>query len=183
LRPRSRALGVPLDIWVVRKVGAPFQPELGIGAVAEGGEVFIDELTASMVGVSEEELAQLIKEKMTEVLERAQRFRKGQPPPLVRDRVVIIVDDGIATGGTTRAAVRALRKRGARRIVLAVPVASTQALEAMRDEVDDIVCLYSDPDLQAIGLWYRDFSQTPDEEVAWYLQSMGSHVGVEEDAR
>lgn len=167
----ARELRAPLDIWVVRKVGAPFQPELGIGAVAEGEEVFIDEVTAGFFGVSPEEVEQLLAQKRAEVAERAKLFRHGRQPPDVHGRTVIVIDDGIATGGTVRAAVRALRKRGAKRIVLAVPVASSQALESMRAEVDEVVCLHSDPNLTAIGLWYQDFSQTSDEEVIKYLGS------------
>lgn len=174
----AQKLGVPLDIWVVRKVGAPMQPELGIGAVAEGGEIFLDPSIATMVGASQEELEQSVKLKLAEVEERAQRFRQGRPPPEVRGRTVIIVDDGIATGGTARAAARVLRKRGARRILLAVPVASSQTLDSLRAEVDEVVCLHSDPHLGAIGAWYRDFSQTSDEEVMNYLGRAAAPVEV-----
>jgi len=165
----ARHLGVPLDIWVVRKVSAPFYPELGIGAVAEGGEIFLDESIAGLVGAAQEEVEKTVARKLAEVAERVKRFRKGQPPPTVRGRTVIVVDDGLATGGTARAAVRALRQGGAQRIVLAVPVASSQSLESMRSEVDEVVCLHSDPELRAIGLWYRNFTQVSDEEVGRYL--------------
>lgn len=179
----ARELRVPLDIWVVRKVGAPFQPELGIGAVAEGDEVFVDKVTAGLIGASPEEVEQIVAQKKAEVAERAKLFRHGHLPPDVRDRTVIVVDDGIATGGTVRVAVRALRKRGAKRIVLAVPVASSQALESIRAEVDEVVCLHSDPNLMAIGLWYQDFSQTSDEEVIKYLGRKHASGGHQKSAR
>jgi putative phosphoribosyl transferase len=165
----ARALSAPLDVWVVRKIGVPWHPELGVGAVAEGGDVQLMREILAHVGLSDAELSAAIEQKRREVEARVRRFRGDRPPPELRDRTVILVDDGIATGGTTRAAIRAIRARAPRKIVLAVPVASPDVLEALAPEVDRIVCLLERRDLFAIGLWYRDFTQVSDDEVVALL--------------
>lgn len=166
----ARALDAPLDVWVVRKVGAPFEPELGIGAVAEGGELVLNREALAILDMSEEEVERLAVPEAEEVERRVRLFRGDRPAPEIRGRTVILVDDGIATGGTMQAAIHAVRKRGPARIVLAVPVAATDTLERLRPEVDDVVCLLPTPDLVAIGMWYRDFDQVSSEEVQDLLQ-------------
>jgi putative phosphoribosyl transferase len=166
----ARALSAPLDVWVVRKVGAPGHEELGLGAVAEGGETYLNEALMAQVGVSDDEVAPLVARKAAEVAQRVRRFRRGQPPPELEGRTVILVDDGIATGGTTRAALRAIRRLRPKRLILAVPVASESTLESLRSEVDEVVCLDSDPYLAAIGDYYQDFGQTTDDEVVDLLE-------------
>jgi putative phosphoribosyl transferase len=166
----ARALNAPLDVWVVRKLGAPIQPELGMGAVAEGGEVFVDAQIVQAVGVSEAEVERVVARKTAEVEERCKRFRRGREAPDVGGRTVLLIDDGIATGGTTRAALRALRHKHPRRLVLAVPVASTDTLESLASEADEIVCLSSQPELYAIGLWYEDFEPVEDHVVVALLE-------------
>ncbi len=161
----AQALGAPLDLWSVRKVGAPFNPELGMGAVAEGGAVYIDHALVAELNVPEEEVERRVAEKSAEVAERALRLREGRPPPKVRGRTVLLVDDGIATGGTARAAIEALKEAGAARVVLAVPVAASDALTGLAHFADETECVISSPDLYAIGAWYRDFSQVSDDEV------------------
>ena len=161
----ARMLGAPLDVWVVRKVGAPGQPELGVGAVAEGGALFLDRGMMRSLGVSETEVLQTAEREADEVAARIARFRGPHPAPNLEGRTVILVDDGVATGGTVRAALRALRERRPRRLVLAVPVGAVESLESLRAEVDDIVCAHPAEFMMAVGEFYDDFSQTPDAEV------------------
>ncbi|HSK05588.1 MAG TPA: phosphoribosyltransferase family protein, partial [Kofleriaceae bacterium] len=166
----ARALGGSLDVWVVRKLGAPYQPELGMGAIAEGPAVVLDRTIVQLLGVRGPQLLAIARREMVEVRRRVERFRGGRPPPEVRGCTVILVDDGIATGGTMRAAIRAIRRRGPARLVVAVPVAASETLAALRREVDEVVCLREPDLLYAIGLWYEDFHQVPDEEVARILE-------------
>lgn len=166
----ARALGAPLDVWVARKLGAPMQPELGVGAIAEGGEVYLDAEIIRLLGITDEELAQVAEREAEELERRVRRFRGRRPAPEIRGRTVILVDDGIATGGTARAAIRSLRRLGPRRLVLAVPVGSAPTLDALRSEVDEVVCLQPDPHLGSVGAWYLDFTQTSDEEVRALLE-------------
>ena len=161
----ARALRAPLDVWIVRKIGAPNQPELGMGAVSEGGALFLDRKIAEAVGATEAEIARIVKRETAEVESRVLRFRQGRPAPQVRGRTVILVDDGIATGGTVRAALLAVRRLAPRRLVLAVPVGALRTVESLRPEVDDLVCLHAPADLQAIGAFYLDFRQTDDRDV------------------
>jgi putative phosphoribosyl transferase len=176
----ARELGAELDVWIVRKVGAPMQPELGLGAVVEGGEPFIDRDLVAEVGVSHERLQALVDQKSREVAERQERFRGGAAPPDVRGRTVIVVDDGIATGGTMHAALRAIRRRGPARLVLAVPIASRDKLEDFQREVDDVVCVEPREVMFAVGEGYVDFEQTTDEDVIELLErSRARQLGAE----
>jgi putative phosphoribosyl transferase len=169
----ARALGAPLDVWIVRKIGAPGQPELGMGAVSEGGAVFRDRKIMDAVGASDLDVARLIARETAEVERRVRLFRGSREAPPVRGRTVIVVDDGVATGGTTRAALLALRGLEPRRLVLAVPVGARETIESLRAEVDDLVCLYAPENLGAIGAFYQDFRPTTDEEVLELLRRAG----------
>ena len=161
----ARALGAPLDIVLVRKLGAPFNPEYGVGAIAEGGVRFVRIDDAEAAGVSEEELEEVVARESAE-LERRQRLYRGGEPPLSLDgRTVILVDDGIATGGTAVAAARSLRARGAAKVVLAVPVAPPGTEERLRGEFDGVVCLVQPPGFFGIGQFYADFAQVNDKQV------------------
>jgi len=172
------ALGAPLDVWVVRKIGAPFQRELGIGAVAEGGEIVWNDQLLALIAHSRNELSEIAADEEKEVQRRVRLFRGDRPPPEVRGRTLLLVDDGVATGATMLAAIRSLRKQEPTRIVLAVPVASSDTLEKLRPEVDEVVCLEPVPYLAAIGLWYRDFSQTSDDEVIRLLEHAHQHAAI-----
>ena len=154
-----------LDVWVVRKLGVPFQPELGMGAIAEGPIVVLDREIVAATGIRTAEILAGARREMAEVTRRVARYRGGRPGPELRGRTVILVDDGIATGGTMRAAIRAVRKRGPAQVVVAVPVATHDIADAMRREADEVVCLHELDELFAIGLWYEDFRQVPDSEV------------------
>ncbi len=166
----ATALSAPLDVWVVRKVGAPGHAEFGIGAVAEGGIVYLNPETLRDLGLSASDFRAVVQEKSEEVAHRVRLFRGGRSGPSLQGRTVILVDDGIATGGTIRAAIQSLRVAGPRRIVLAVPVAATQSLDELSPLVDEVVCLHSTPELYAIGAWYDDFEQVPDREVIRLLE-------------
>jgi putative phosphoribosyl transferase len=167
----SRALGVPLEVFVARKLGAPGQPEFGIGAVAPGGVRILNEDVVRRLGIPDDYLARITDRETAEVQRRLRYFRGDRPEPDVRGRTVILVDDGLATGVTARAAVAALRRLQPRRLVLAAPVCASQTAELLGPEVDELVCLEAPSDLGAIGFWYRDFAQTSDEEVIELLES------------
>ena len=166
----ARALDASLDVFVARKLGAPGQPELAIGAVAPGGVRMVNDRVVRELGVSEGWIEAVAEKEIAEVGRRMRRFRGGRPEPDVGSRTVILVDDGIATGMTVRAAIRAIRERNPRRIVLAVPVCAGVTADALALEVDELVCLQTPADLWAIGLWYENFHQLDDEEVVELLE-------------
>lgn len=166
----ARALEAPLDVWIVRKIGVPWHEEVGVGAVAEGGLVYLNRDIMKSLQLSEENLAATIERQQAEVAERVKRFRGHHARPVLRDRTVLVVDDGIATGGTVRATIASLRKEQPKAIVLAVPVAAADIARSLQYEVDELVSLKTPHDLYAIGLWYEDFTQVADEEVVRLLE-------------
>jgi len=169
----ARALRAPLDILAVRKLGAPGNPELGVGAVAEDGTAILDPQSAGMHGMTQAMLEETLAVESRELRRRVERYRDGRPSIPVSGRTVIVVDDGLATGLTDLAAVRALRKRGARRIVVAVPVGSSEAVSMLAGEADRVVCLEIPRRLFGVGMWYRDFSPVSDEQVEALLAEAG----------
>lgn len=167
----ARALGAPLDVLVVRKIGAPFQEELGVGAITGDDEPLFDEHTLDALGLSRGRLAPVVERERTELRRRQGLYRAGRPAPDLRGRTVIVVDDGLATGVTARAALRSVRRRAPRQVVLAVPVGSPEAVDLLRAEADDVICLYQPARLMAVGLWYEDFQQLSDADVLEALHS------------
>jgi predicted phosphoribosyltransferase len=163
----AAALDAPLDLVLVRKLGVPIQPELAMGAVVDGTAPIVvrNEDVIRLTGVSEEDLQAVCAEELAEIERRRDRYLGARARLDIAGRVAIVVDDGIATGATTRAALRALRLRGPKKLVLAVPVAPTETLAAMREEADDVVCLEDYADFGAIGFFYADFRQVGDAEV------------------
>jgi putative phosphoribosyl transferase len=170
----AQALGAPLDVLVVRKVGSPGNPELGIGAIAEGNVRVLNQDVVRHLLVSVEELDAAIARARAEVDTRVQRYRDGRPPLEVKGRMAIVVDDGLATGGTARAALRSVRARGPRKLVLAVPVGAPESVESLREEADEVVCLLEPELMWAVGLWYEHFEPTSDAEIA---QLLDGHAG------
>jgi putative phosphoribosyl transferase len=161
----AQELAAPLDVVVVRKVGVPFHPELAMGAVGEDGVRVRNETVVDAAGIGRAELEAAEQRALEEVQRRAARFRAGRERVPLRDRTVIVVDDGIATGATARAALRVVRALGAARIVLAVPVGAPATIEALRDDADDVVCLYQPANFFAVGQFYDRFDQVQDDEV------------------
>jgi putative phosphoribosyl transferase len=165
----ARHLGCPLDVLLVRKVGAPGDPEYGLGAVAEGGVVRIDEARAREAGFSVADLAPVVAREVAELAARAARFRGAEPPPRLEGRTAIVVDDGVATGGTVEAGVEAVRARSPRAVVVALGVAPPDALRRLRRLADDVVAALAPPYLDAVGQWYRRFEPVEDAEVVHLL--------------
>jgi putative phosphoribosyl transferase len=170
----ARALGVALEVLVVRKLGVPWRPELGMGAIAEGGAMYVNAEVLEYADLKEDDVRAVARQEARELARRVRLYRGGLPLPELRGRTVLLVDDGLATGGTARAAARAVRARGPRKLVLAVPVASADAAEALRrEEVDEVVTVQAPDMLGSVGAWYEDFHQVDDEEVLALL--MESH--------
>jgi len=165
----AKTLNAPLEIVIVRKLGAPFNPEFGIGALAEDGEYWINEETARAVGAVGNVLSGIIAQERKEVQSRIQKLRANRPSPDVRNRTVLLVDDGIATGVTAIAAARYLRRNGAQKIIFAVPVGAKESLFELEREVDEVVCLLRPPHFYSVSLWYDHFEQLTDSEVVTLL--------------
>jgi putative phosphoribosyl transferase len=161
----AEALDAPLDVIGVRKVGAPGRPELGVGAVAEGGGLVLDEGILGHLGLDRQDVDDTIAAERREVARRVERYRQGRPLPDLEGKTVVVVDDGLATGVTARAALRAVRNQRATRVVLAVPVCSSAAQGDLASEADEVVCVMAPARFMAVGEWYRDFGQTSDDEV------------------
>jgi predicted phosphoribosyltransferase len=166
----AKHLAAPLDIFLVRKLGVPGQEELAMGAIASGGVRVINEEVVRYLDIPAEVIDAVAANEQRELERRERAYRDDRPPPEVKGRVVILIDDGLATGSTMRAAAAALRRQNPARIVVAVPVSAPETCEEFRGEVDEIVCAVTPAPFLGVGLWYKDFSQTTDEEVRELLQ-------------
>jgi predicted phosphoribosyltransferase len=163
----AAALDAALDLVLVRKIGVPFQPELAMGAIVDGRDPVVvrNEDVIALTGVSQQEFDATRDEQLAEIERRRKLYLGDRPHPQLAGRIVIVVDDGIATGATTRAALQAIRMRKPRKLVLAIPVAPTDTLSKLRDDVDDLICLEDHRQFGAIGRFYSDFRQVSDAEV------------------
>lgn len=173
----ARALDAPLDVFLVRKLGLPGQEELAMGAIASGGVRVLNDDVVGALAVPASVIDEVARKEEQELRRREQAYRGSRPMPDLRGRVVILVDDGLATGSTMRAAVRAVKQMGPARVVVAVPVAAASTRDDIALEVDEIVCATPPEPFLAVGRWYEDFSQTRDEEVHDLLQRAASEVG------
>jgi putative phosphoribosyl transferase len=166
----ARALHAPLDVFLVRKLGVPGQEELAMGAIASGGVRVLNEEVVRVLQIPDEVIDSVAESEWRELERREREYRDDRPLPEVHGRTVILIDDGLATGSTMRAAVAALRQQGPARLVVAVPVAAAATCEDFRAEVDEVVCAQTPDPFYAVGSWYRDFSQTSDAEVHALLE-------------
>jgi putative phosphoribosyl transferase len=167
----ARVLGAPLDVIIVRKLGVPSEPELAMGALGEDGVRVENERVMGSAALSASDIGAIVRREEAELVRRARRYREGRPRLDLRGRLAIIVDDGIATGSTARAACRVARAHGAARVVLAVPVAPKATVLALQDECDDLFAVGSPVSFSAVGEWYEDFSPTSDAEVVELLRN------------
>lgn len=170
----AQALGLPLDVFIVRKLGLLGHEELAMGAIATGGSCVINDDIVRQAGVTPKELNEVIQHETAELHRRERLYRENEPLK-VKDKTVLLVDDGLATGSTMRAAVLALKKIGVRKIVVAVPVGSSDTCSAFEDEADEVLCGMMPDPFYAVGVWYQDFRQTTDEEVKELLQQKVLH--------
>ena len=161
----ARALNAPLDVFLVRKLGLPGYPELAMGAIASGNVRVLNDDVVSWYGVSQAEIDRVARQEQAELERREGAYRDRQPPLDVAGKVVILVDDGLATGSTMKAAVQAVRAHGPARIIVAVPVGSSATCREFESVADEIVCARAPERFNSVGQWYRDFSQTSDDEV------------------
>lgn len=165
----ARALGVPLDLFLVRKLGVPGQEELAMGAIASGGIRVLNEEVVRLIRLSPEVIEEATRREAEELARRDRAYRGSRPAPELAGRIVILVDDGLATGSSMRAAAEAVRAQAPQRLVVAVPVAARETCTSLAASVDEIICAYTPEPFQAVGLWYEDFSQTTDQEVSELL--------------
>lgn len=166
----ARALGAPLDVIVVRKLGVPFQPELAMGAIGEGGVKVLNDEVVRRSGVTQSEIAAVERRELADLKQQAERFRAGRPHTDITGRTAIIVDDGIATGSTASAACQVARRKGATTVIMAAPVGAPESINALRAVCDDVVCLDAPPFFAAVGTWYDDFRHVPDADVTNLLE-------------
>jgi len=166
----AKALGAPLEVFVARKLGVPGHQELAMGAIASGGSAVLDQGLVRRLGVTQAQLDQAVTDETRELERREQAYRGDHEPPELRGKTVILVDDGLATGATMRAAALAVRDQQPAKIVVAVPVAAEETCDQFRDVVDDVVCAVTPKPFYAVGMWYEDFDQTTDDEVRELLE-------------
>ena len=173
----ARRLNAPLDVFLVRKLGVPGHEELAMGAIATGGVVVLNQHVVERAHIHPEEIERVSRDERAELARRERAYRGSDPPPPIENHTAILIDDGVATGASMRAAAEAARRLRPKKLVVAVPVAAPETCEQLREEVDDVVCALTPEPFAAVGMWYEDFSQTTDEEVRELLaQARGSQA-------
>lgn len=163
------ALGVPLDIVSARKIGAPGNPELAIGAVASDGTLWLNESLIGQIGVRESYIQERIEDERLAAQKKVERYRENRPPPALAGETVLVVDDGVATGATTTACIEQVKNAGAERVILAVPVSPPRTAERLRSVADEVICVATPSNFRAVGQFYESFEQVSDEEAKSYL--------------
>jgi len=176
----ARALSAPLDIFLVRKLGLPGHPELAMGAIASGGVQVLNEDVVEGLGIPENLIEKVIESELLELERRERTYRGEQPGPDLRQKTVILVDDGLATGASMRAAIAGIRTQDPASVIVAVPTASPETCEEFESEVDEVVCVITPQPFHGVGMWYDDFSQTTDEEARDLLQRAKAWVRPDE---
>lgn len=175
------AIHSPMDVLTVRKIGSPHQPEFGVGALCEDDQPIWNESTLTRLGLKPEDLGNTVEMETERIQNQIQLFRQGRKAPSVTKKLVIVVDDGLATGATMSAAVKYLKKKGASKIVVAIPVAARRSIRKLRARVDKFVTLHEPEDLRSVGEWYDDFTQVSDEEVIFLLNQQNRETDVLEN--
>lgn len=171
----AEALNLPLDVFIVRKLGTPFQPELAMGAIAEGGLLLLNDAVVNYAGISREVIESTAKEELSELDRRVKLYRNGRQSLDLKGKTVIIADDGLATGATMKVAVRAVRRKEPSKIVVAVPLGAPSTCLELREEAEEVICMQTPEPLMAVGAWYLEFDQTSDDEVRGLLQEAFDH--------
>lgn len=166
----AESLGVSLDVFLVRKLGLPCQPELAMGAIATGGVRVLNHSVIRALGIRQDAIDFVAEQEQEEIMRREHRYRGDRPPVNLRGKTVILVDDGIATGSSIQAAVTAVQTQHPARIVVAAPIAAASSTSELRGQIDELVCVAEVDPLDGVGMWYRDFTQTTDEEVCGLLE-------------
>lgn len=165
----SRILSLPLEVLVIRKIGAPSNPEFGVGAVTEGGYFWVDQESVAYIRATKEQIQNIVSRESEEVKRRTQLYRHGRARRSVRGTTVILVDDGLATGVTARVAARYLKTQGAKRVILAVPVAPIESIARVTSDIDEVICLETPTEFNCVADYYSNFDQVPDNEVVKIL--------------
>ncbi len=171
----AKELHLPLDVWIVRKLGVPEHEEVAMGALAIGCDSYIDHELVNKLHIPESAMEAVVAKELKELRRRNKLYRDDKPAPAIEDKTIILIDDGIATGATMRAAILALREAGARDVIASVPVGPVSAVRDLEDVADKVICLYEAEPFYGVGMWYRDFSQTSDAEV---LELLGNQPWI-----
>jgi predicted phosphoribosyltransferase len=166
----AQSIGAPLDVCITRKIGAPFNPELAIGAISSSGDVVLDQDLINSLNVPPDYVKEEMRRQRREIERRMAEYRGDRPAPDLMGKTVVLVDDGVATGATVLATIRSLKKRNPKKLILAVPVGPSDTISRLKEEADEVICLATPPLFWAIGAFYFDFSQTSDEEVKRLLK-------------